>query len=275
MAYKQFNGPRKMSFDLFKQCTDKLPKDVTVDFTGYYEPFLNPDCTQMILYAHQIGLAVRLSTTVMGLTAQQVDQFKHIPFTKFAVHLPDTKGLTRIIVDEAYLQAFQRLIDCSISNMAFHVHEGNEGPEAPHAIVDAVLRAHGLEPENRWINTRAGNIEIKGRKPPERLLGELAMCPRIYQNVLMPSGDVALCCMDWTLAHVIGNLVEGDYEALFEGPVFQEVLRGYKDDAIDILCRTCEVARTREQVEKQTRLQQFVAETQAIREGLIESGQSN
>lgn len=274
-AYKQFNGPSKMSFELFKRCADKLPKDVIVDFTGYYEPFLNPDCTQMILYAHDLGLSVRLSTTVMGLTAGQVDQFKHIPFTKFAVHLPDTKGLTRIIVDDSYLEAFQRLIDSDISNMAFHVHEGDDGPEAPHETVDAILSAHGLEAENRWINTRAGNIEIKGRETPERLQGELAMCPRIYQSVLMPSGDVALCCMDWTLEHVIGNLVEGDYDALFEGPVFQEVLRGYKDDTVDILCRTCEVARTKKQVEKQDKLQQFVAESQAKRASLIESGQAN
>ena len=264
-AYKQFSGPSKMTFEVFKQCVDKLPSDVTVDFTGYYEPFLNPLCTQMILYAHELGLPVRLSTTVMGLTPEQVDQFKHVPFTKFAVHLPDTKGLTRIIVDDTYLAALQRLIDSNISNMAFHVHEGQDGPEAVHEEVDAVLASHGLEPENRWINTRAGNIEIEGRSTPERLTGELALCPRIYQCVLMPSGDVALCCMDWTLEHVIGNLLETGYDALFEGPEFQKVLRGQEDDSIDILCRTCEVARTK----KQVLLDKFIADSQAKRAELM------
>lgn len=260
-AYKQFGGPSKMSFDVFKHCVDNLPKDVTVDFTGYYEPFLNPDCTQMILYAHELGLPVRLSTTVMGLTADQVDQFKHIPFTKFAVHLPDKKALTRIIVDDTYLDALQRLIDSDISKIAYHVHEGKDGPEEVHETVAAVLSKHGLEPENRWINTRAGNIEIEGRSTPERLTGELALCPRIYQCVLMPSGDVALCCMDWTLEHVIGNLLEDDYDALFEGPEFQKVLLGQEDESIDILCRTCEVARTK----KQVLLEQFIVESQAKR----------
>ena len=260
-AYKQFGGPSRMSFDVFKQCVDKLPSDVTVDFTGYYEPFLNPSCTQMILYAHEIGLPVRLSTTVMGLTATQVEQFKHIPFTKFAVHLPDTKELTRIIVDDTYLDALQKLIDSDISNIAFHVHEGEDGPEAVHETVAALLSKHGLEPENRWINTRAGNIEISGRSTPERLVGELALCPRIYQSVLMPSGDVALCCMDWTLEHVLGNLLESDYDALYEGPVFQHLLRGQEDDSIDILCRTCEVARTK----KQVLLEKFIVESQAKR----------
>ena len=30
-------------------------------------------------------------------------------------------------------------------------------------------------------------------------------CDRIYQNVLLPNGDVVLCCMDWSAEHVLGN----------------------------------------------------------------------
>ncbi len=260
-AYKRFEGSSRLDLDVFKRCVDKLPADVTVDFTGFYEPFLNSECTEMILYADALGLPVRLSTTLMGLTAEQVDRFKHVRFTKFAVHLPDTKGLTRIVPDDTYMTALTRLIDSDISKIGFHVHEGNEGPEAVHERVDAVLNAKGIEPENRWINTRAGNIEIQGKANRERLEGELAMCPRIYQNVLLPSGDVALCCMDWNLKHVIGNLLETDYEALFSGPGFQAVMSGYQNDSVDILCRTCEVARTKKDMLRQ----KFIAETQTKR----------
>ncbi|MDN3647003.1 SPASM domain-containing protein [Pontixanthobacter aestiaquae] len=267
-AYKQFTGPSSLSFETYKACVDKLPKDVTVNFTGFYEPFLNQACTDMILYAVEAGHEVRLSTTVMGLTAEQVDRFKHVDFVKFAVHLPDTKGLTRIIVDDTYMAALTRLIESDISNIGFHVHEGTEGPEAVHERVDALLSAHGVEPENRWILTRAGNIDIAGVAPPERLTGELALCPRVYQNVLLPSGDVALCCMDWDLKHVIGNLLETDYDALLSGAEFQKVLRAQVDDNIDILCRTCEVARTK----KDVRTQEFYANLEAQNADMATAG---
>jgi len=250
-----------MSLDLFKSCIDKLPDDVTVDFTGFYEPFLNPQCTDMILYAAAKGLPVRLSTTVMGLEPEQIDRFKHIAFVKFAVHLPDTKKLTRIVVDKRYMAALSRLTESAISNIGYHVHEGLDGPEAVHEEVDALLVARNIEPENRWINTRAGNIELDGKRSPERLVGELAICPRLYHNVLLPSGDVALCCMDWDLKHMIGNLLEQSYESLFEGPEFKTVMCGYVDDSIDILCRGCEVARTK----KETLFRKVVSNIKAKR----------
>ncbi|MXO55590.1 radical SAM/SPASM domain-containing protein [Pontixanthobacter gangjinensis] len=258
-AYKKVSGPSSLSFDTYRTCVDKLPEDVIVNFTGFYEPFLNQACTDMILYAVEKGHEVRLSTTVMGLTAEQVDRFKHIEFVKFAVHLPDTKGLTRIIVDDTYMAALARLIKSDISNIGFHVHEGQEGPEAVHETVDALLIENDIEPENRWILTRAGNIDIDGVAPPVRLTGELALCPRLYENVLLPSGDIALCCMDWDLKHVIGNLLETEYENLFTGPQFKEVLRAYSDDSMDILCRTCEVARTK----KDVRISEFKAYVEA------------
>lgn len=249
-AYKQYGGPSSLSFETYKTCVDKLPADVTVNFTGFYEPFLNPKCTDMILYAVEAGHEVRLSTTAMGLTADQVDRFKHVGFVKFAVHLPDTKGLTRIVVDDTYTAALTRLIDSEIANIGFHVHESAEGPEPVHEQVDTLLSRHGITPDNRWILTRAGNIDIVGVAPPARLQGELALCPRVYQNVLLPSGDVALCCMDWDLKHVIGNLLESDYETLFKGREFEWVLRGQADESLDILCRTCEVARTLKDVRR-------------------------
>lgn len=268
-AYKMVQGPSRMTLDLFKACIDKLPADVTVDFTGFYEPFLNPQCTDMILYAAERGLPVRLSTTVMGLEPKEIDRFRHIGFVKFAVHLPDTKQLTRIIVDDRYLAALSRLTEAGISNIGYHVHEGLEGPEAVHEQVDTLLAARNIEPENRWILTRAGNIQLEGKQTPGRLAGELEICPRIYHNVLLPSGDVALCCMDWNLKHMIGNLVESTYESLFESSEFRRVLRGHADDSIDILCRGCEIARTK----KATRFGKMVARMKAIRGIPVSLGQ--
>ena len=34
----------------------------------------------------------------------------------------------------------------------------------------------------------------------------------LYHNVLMPNGDVSLCCMDYGLDNIIGNLDNQSYE---------------------------------------------------------------
>ena len=64
-------------------------------------------------------------------------------------------------------------------------------------------------------------------------------CDRIYQNVLLPNGDVVLCCMDWSAEYVLGNLKRDQFEDLYRSETFRRVLRGLKDPSVDILCRTC------------------------------------
>ena len=39
--------------------------------------------------------------------------------------------------------------------------------------------------------------------------------PFYDQNVVLPNGDVLLCCMDYAMKHRIGNLIEGDYFSMF------------------------------------------------------------
>ena len=47
--------------------------------------------------------------------------------------------------------------------------------------------------------------------------------------------------MDWQLKYVLGNLLESDYESLFQGKVYKNILNGFTDDNSEILCRYCEL----------------------------------
>jgi radical SAM protein with 4Fe4S-binding SPASM domain len=61
-------------------------------------------------------------------------------------------------------------------------------------------------------------------------------------NVLLPNGDVQLCCMDYGLEHKIGNLLTMSYNDLFTSDEYRRIESGLEDDSIDILCRTCKEA---------------------------------
>ena len=102
-AYATRSGIRVMDFNTFKTCIDKLPSYVEIIFSGMSEPWLAPDCTKMIKYAHQQGRVITVLTTLVGLPIEDVDEIENIPFKYFVVHLPSSDMYENVKVDEYYL----------------------------------------------------------------------------------------------------------------------------------------------------------------------------
>lgn len=74
--------------------------------------------------------------------------------------------------------------------------------------------------------SRAGNLFETKRKE-----GNLKCSVSNYDNnVMMPNGDVYLCCMDYSLKHKLGNLLTTHFNRLDRNPPFE-------------LCRYCELSR--------------------------------
>ena len=242
-AYLKRSRETSMSFETFRTCVDKVPTDVCINFAGFAEPWFNPACTDMLLYAFDKGHRIRVFTTMTGMTEQDVERIRRVPFETFTVHLADGQNKTRIRVDDQYLSVLDRLLTYGLSNAEYIFHFTQGGNEDVHEEAKRVFARHGIEPKRRGLVTRAGNVTIDGQNCPVRLEGTLQHCRRFYVNSLLPNGDVVLCCMDWGLKHILGNLVECRYEDLHQGETFQLILRGQKDAKLDILCRTCEEAR--------------------------------
>ena len=71
---------------------------------------------------------------------------------------------------------------------------------------------------------------IKNIASLKRLYGVIGCLRELNENVLLPNADVILCCMDFKLKHVLGNLLDSDYTSLFQGEGFSKVKNGLKDD---------------------------------------------
>lgn len=56
------------------------------------------------------------------------------------------------------------------------------------------------------------------------------------RNIVVPNGDVYLCCMDYALKHYIGNLFETDFYNLDRSKLIE--LANIKDDT-ELICRKC------------------------------------
>ena len=96
------------------------------------------------------------------------------------------------------------------------------------------LQSH-VEIDVRNINSRAMNILLeKTEKVPDEI-NIRGKCPRVYQNVLLPDGSLGLCCQDYGLDDIMGNLVDNTWEEFVNSERVQDVRKNGAD-----LCDYCE-----------------------------------
>jgi hypothetical protein len=213
-----YQGERFLSYDNFVRLIDKVPEEVQITFAGFGEPFLNSHCADMIRYADGCGHQISIFTTGTGMLLYDMQQIKDIPFAGpqggFVLHLPDTEGYFRGDYGDRYMSVMRAIKEAHLSN--FETMTMGTLPKDLRELFPDTVR--------RKMFSRAGNVDrddvIKTDTKPASTCG---CCERLSHNVLLPNGDVALCCMDYGLQHILGNLFDSDYEDIVpaDGAVFE------------------------------------------------------
>lgn len=235
---KSTTPPQKvMSLDTFKTCIDKLPEGTRIDFSGMAEPWLNPECTEMVLYAHKQGFPIAVYSTLVGMKEIDFNLIKDIPFEEFVLHIPDDKNNTHMNITQEYLELLQKVVQykCDGSSIVSGVscHAGIHPEVKAFFSADSKLITE--------LHDRAGNVESEYVESKINKGNIICInCGRdMHHNVLLPDGTVLLCCMDYGMKHVLGNLIFQSYEEIHQSHEFKQVCEGLENDTIDILCRNC------------------------------------
>jgi FkbM family methyltransferase len=238
---KVYTGERRMSLDDYKRAVDKIPQDVRITFAGFVEPWMHSECTEMVLYAHDTGHPVSIFTTGVGMSIEDIERIKHIPFAgapngNFTLHLPDQERKAKHPITKKYVEFIEHMgkIQHEIQNFTTMVMAGDVHEDVRHVFPSAPSY-------NMW--SRAGNLigetilkpELLNNKFNSVFHGDVTMTcgcdERLYHNILLPNGDVSLCCMDYGLAEITGNLYEQDYVDVVPKPY-----------SVFDLCKYCENA---------------------------------
>ena len=108
--------PKMLSLDNFKHICDKLPQEVRVTFSGFTEPWLNRDCSKMVEYANQKGHPVSAFSTGVGMTLEDVEIIKDIPWTEgpnggFCLHIPDQERIAEHPLSARLYKVFEKFKD--------------------------------------------------------------------------------------------------------------------------------------------------------------------
>ena len=235
--YEEKNDIYQMSFSTFKKCLDKIPLNIRIDFSGMAEPWLNPDCSRMMLYAHERGFDIAVYTTLVEMSLEDIDLIKDIPFVIFMIHLPDVEKNTKINIDNKYLQILKKIVTLNICNISY-MSMGQSYADVKKIVQHRISKAS--------IHSRAGNVESNIVKTIQRHQGRIRCRSSnnfLNHNVLLPNGDVLLCCMDYGMKHILGNLITSTYGSLFDSKEFNNIQNGLNDPSLDILCRYCIMAK--------------------------------
>jgi FkbM family methyltransferase len=221
---------RTLTLDNFKLVIDKLPKEVRITMSGFTEPWLNKRCTDMLLYAHEQGHRVSVFTTAVGMSLKDVERIKDIPFCGgpnggFTLHLPDKEYKAKHPVNKKYIQVCEALKNANIQNFTT-MAMGTVHPEVEHLYPDEEVNKYDM-----WH--RAGNLLGEAQLKPEVIevwdefksilhtSEKTCGCIEgLYHNILLPNGEVSLCCMDYNLEEILGNLFTEEYDDILPPPNF-------------------------------------------------------
>jgi FkbM family methyltransferase len=250
-----YEGERIMLLENFKQAIDKVPKEIVIIFSGFCEPWLNKNCTDMVLYAYEKGHKIAVFTTGIGMSIEDFNKIKHIPFSigpkdpifsykgepmfngGFTLHLPDNENYAKHPITEKYIKLLEHIKNSynEISGIRIvcmgTVHDKIKHIFSGANLIDLWARANNvnkemeLKPELKALENKGlWKSAYRGEEPTTCGLDE-----KLYHNVLLPDGDIVLCCMDYNLDHVLGNLYTQEYE-----DILPELNTPFE------LCRFCE-----------------------------------
>lgn len=234
--------PSIMGFETFKCILEKVKKGGTICFSGMCEPFLNPECDDMIVYAYENGYRITLLTTLVGLRKESIEKLKNIVFDEVTLHIPDEEGNSKFDVTEEYLEHLKLFHEnIKVSNYSCHgrIHPlVKDRIDAEKAVISA-------------MHDRSGNLDCGTKYDPKGKIVCMVGTNDGYGNwtpEVLPDGTLILCCMDYGMKHVLGNLLDMSVSEILSSKAYQTVQRGMQEDGIDILCRKCAGAKEISQI---------------------------
>ena len=225
LLLSKYKGRKTMSLEDYKTAIDKVPEGTRIDFSGMCEPFTNPYCADMILYAAEKGFPLALYTTLQGATREDYERLKHVRYQVVTIHLPDREGRSHFNITDEYLELLSNW-EC--------------GNYSCHGTIDERVLPY-IKNRNliTYMHDRAGNV--KGRPHRDIHIEQNIWCitsgKSMNHNVLLPDGTVLMCCMDYAMTGIFGNLFEQSYDdVLYSAPACRMRTTLRKGESI---CRHC------------------------------------
>jgi radical SAM protein with 4Fe4S-binding SPASM domain len=217
-----------LTFDNFKLLLKNIDTKTVITFSGYSENFLNPEIVDMLIYSYKNDYKINIYTTFRGFDYNKMEKLKEsgVEFNIVSFHRYNGNGYNQELFDEKmnkFLSYFK------INFCRWEVDLRNNKDKT-------------LSKNNVNIISRAGNIKNINniRKESKIECNHYGNDLLFYKNVVVPNGDVYICCQDFGLKHKIGNLFEYHYDSNEFNNERKKIKDLFSITNSDLICRDCE-----------------------------------
>ena len=160
---------------------------------------------------------------------EDVELIKSIPWTTgpnggFCLHVPDKERIAEHPITDRLIKVFEKFKEYENDIQGFYVMSMGE----PHDCVKELWPTPHIP--NFW--DRAGNLVGEATIKPtlQKLMNRVQSAPKkgpstcgciehLYHNVVLPNGEVSLCCMDYSLEKILGNILYEEYDGIMPSPL--------------------------------------------------------
>lgn len=231
-AYKKLENSQNKkftSFEDFKIMLDNvehLVKDVY--FTGYTEPMLNKNWYEIAKYSIDSGYTTHFNTTLVGATSESIKKMVELNM-EIRVHLTDSEvlvkeNLYKELVDyHRAIRGYDPTFD-AFTDKGAQIKIGSDAQILYHRA-----QSRGGSVEDSWVT----RVNYKGPVGCSTY--------RQYSNVILPNGDVSVCCQDFGLENILGNLLKNTLREIHSSKEMQDFntrMVSYDDN----VCKRCTYA---------------------------------
>jgi radical SAM protein with 4Fe4S-binding SPASM domain len=213
-------------------------------FAGMSEPTLNPAFMDMLKYAVSTGRRVDLYSTLEGIGEERIDELLDVPVAFMVLHVADKYGYAKIRTDESYYRKIEKVINHKKADGSSYVNTCSAQAE-PDERISRICAGKYIV--NHALEDRAGNlsgddlIKATGDRSGKFTCSHVGW--EMQHNVLLPDGRCVVCCMDFGLKHVLGNLITQSYDNINNSDEKKKLQRAMDGDStLDVLCRKCPCA---------------------------------
>ncbi len=246
------NDDKYLSLENFKNYLSRIPLHVSIHFSGMSEPWANPNATAMLQHTLESGYRVSIYSTLIGMKEEDADNVINLitryrkKIDKICLHLPDDNGNMRGYKPKSrYFEVLKKFIQLKeLSVIREFEIMTMDGSGRFHSSLNTIVKKmtqsfEGISRAGALSDDQINAQDIKTYKNYFPL--SCASTPFYDHNVLLPNGDVALCCMDYELKHILGNLKNNSYNQLFESQTLKELKKLNKKSEFSkcSICKSC------------------------------------
>jgi len=229
-GYKSINQTSKklMSLEDYKIILNNVDYRVKqIHFTGFTESLAHPQWDSFIEHTRAKNYKAVVNTTLYNATFEKIDRLIDLDIM-VRIHLTDSNINVSKDMIAYFISKYKRKAD-----FKYFTEKGQSLLPEETDIKRKHARARGRRPQSRGGNLK--HIPSKIIKGPVR-------CRRnsFYRgNVVIPNGDVAVCCSDFSLKYILGNLLNQKLIDIHKSEPIKNFFNKMKSGDEKFICNNC------------------------------------